>query len=430
MNTAESTASPHDQPLRLGFIGGALHSAVGYAHYVASSMDRQFTVVAGCFSQQADRNQETAQAYGVAPERVYDRWQDMLQQERQQLDAIVVLTPTPAHFACVKACLEAGFAVICEKSLATSSAEASELQALSQQYQGFLTVTYNYTGYPMVRELAQQIRQGTLGKILHFQIEMPQEGFIRVDAEGHKPQPQAWRLQDGQVPTLHLDLAVHLHQMVYYLTGQKPVELVADQSHYGWFDGIIDNTSCLCRYTQNIQGQVWFSKSALGYRNGMRVRIFGTEASAEWLQTNPEELLISHHNGRREIVDRASPVAVTHLRRYNRFKSGHPAGFIEAFSNLYADIADCLRQFQRTGEWQSTEVFGAELAAEGLHFLESMEISVREKRWVSVPGQSVASAGVGTAVATADHVLAPYTLAAKRKTVPEAPSGFTPLTKY
>lgn len=382
-----NTANPTTAVLQLGFIGGALHSAVGYAHFVASGMDHQYAVAAGCFSQQAARNHETAEAYGVAADRVYADWQSMLLAEQGRLDAIVVLTPTPDHADCVQACLEAGYAVICEKSLATSSEEALRMHALCQQYQGFLAVTYNYTGYPMVRELAQQIRQGTLGKLLHFQIEMPQEGFIRVDSEGKRPQPQAWRLQDGMIPTLHLDLAVHLHQMIDYLTGQKPMELVADQSQYGWFDGVIDNVTCLCRYTGNLQGQIWFSKSALGHRNGMRIRIYGTQGSAEWIQAQPEELTLSYNNGRREILDRASPVAVTHQRRYNRFKSGHPAGFIEAFANLYADIAMALQQFKQSGQWQSDEVFGAELAAEGLHFLESMERSVRERRWVSVPGQ-------------------------------------------
>lgn len=388
MNAAKTSLFESAKPLKLGFIGGALQSAVGYAHFVASSMDNMFEVVAGCFSQQSAKNLETAEAYGVDITRLYGSLQTMLKREQGKLDAIVVLTPTPAHFECVRACLEAGFAVICEKSLATNSEEAKQLQALCKKYHGFLVVTYNYSGYPMVRELAQQIKQESLGKLLHFQIEMPQEGFIRVDAEGKRPQPQAWRLQDGAIPTLHLDLAVHLHQMVYYLTGEKPVELVADQSHYGWFDGVIDNVSCLCRYTNNIQGQVWFSKSALGYRNGMRIRIFGTKASAEWVQTNPEELLISHNNGRREILDRASPVSVTHLRRYNRFKSGHPAGFIEAFANLYLDIADCIRQFKITGDWGSSEVFGSELAIEGLHFLEAIETSVRDKCWVNVQNQN------------------------------------------
>lgn len=378
-------------PLKLGFIGGSLNSAVGYAHFVASSMDQQFELVAGCFSQDSQQNQETAKSYGVETDRTYARWQDMIKQEKGKLDAIVILTPTPAHFDCVSACMSAGYAVICEKSLAVDSAQAQKILNLRNRNKGFLAVTYNYSGYPMVRELAEKIKSGVLGKILHFQVEMPQEGFVRLDAQGNKPTPQAWRLQDGEIPTLHLDLAVHLHQMIYYLTGQKPLELVADQSHFGWFEGVVDNVSCLCRYTDNVQGQIWFSKSALGHRNGLKIRVYGTEGSAEWLQTNPEELMLSYVNGKREILDRAAAVEVSNLRRYNRFKAGHPAGFIEAFANLYCDIADSLHQFKATGLWQSHEVFSAELALEGLHFLEAMVESANNKAWQNVSGQHIQS---------------------------------------
>lgn len=375
------TSPPQAAPLKIGFIGGSINSAVGYSHFVASAMDKRWQLVAGCFSTHPALNHETAMVYGVAPERLYDSWQDLLSREKGQLDAIVILTPTPAHFESVMACMRAGIAVICEKSLAINSTQAQIILNLRNELNAFLAVTYNYSGYPMLRELAKRIGDGKLGKILHFQAEMPQEGFIRVDAHGNKPVPQSWRLSDGDIPTLHLDLAVHLHQIIHYLTGQKPVELVSDQNHYGWFSGVVDNASCLCRYTGGIQGQLWFSKSAMGHRNGLKVRIYGDQGSAEWYQLNPEELMLSYVDGRREILDRATAVEVTNQRRYNRFKAGHPAGFVEAFANLYSDIADGLHQYQRTSKWQSGEVFSAELALEGMYFLEAMVSSAKSRAW-------------------------------------------------
>jgi predicted dehydrogenase len=314
----------------------------------------------------------------------------MLIKEKECLDAVVILTPTPAHFESVMACMRAGIPVICEKSLVINSAQAQSILNLRNELKAFLAVTYNYSGYPMLRELARKIADGKLGKILHFQAEMPQEGFIRVDAQGNKPVPQSWRLADGDIPTLHLDLAVHLHQIIHYLTGQKPVEVVSDQNHYGWFSGVVDNASCLCRYTGDVQGQLWFSKSALGHRNGLKIRIYGDHGSAEWYQLNPEELILSYMDGRREILDRASTVEVANQHRYNRFKSGHPAGFVEAFANLYSDIADCLHQYKHTGEWQSSEVFSAELALEGMCFLEAMVYSAKTGAWQTIgipPGE-------------------------------------------
>jgi predicted dehydrogenase len=379
--------APDAAPLLLGFIGGALNSAVGYAHFAASTMDNKWSLVAGCFCGKPELNRQTALRYGVIPKRDYDCWKEMLKKEKGQLDAIVILTPTPLHFEMVIACLNEGYPVICEKALVTNSVDAKKIFEARGFNNGFLAVTYNYSGYPMVRELRHIIQKGVLGKIIHFQAEMPQEGFIRVDAQGNKPAPQPWRLADGSIPTIHLDLAVHLHQVVYYLIGKKPLEVVSDQDSFGWFSKIIDNVACLCRYSDGVKGQMWFSKSALGQRNGLRFRIYGSKASAEWYQLNPEELLISHADGRREILDRASSVEVTNLCRYNRFKAGHPAGFIEAFANLYSDIADGLRQYKTTGQWKSEDVFSVELAFEGLRMLEAMRKSVDTKSWQAVDSQ-------------------------------------------
>ena len=98
----------------------------------------------------------------------------------------------------------------------------------------------------------------------------------------------------------------------------------------------------------------------------------------------PEELNVSFVDGRRQIIDRAAAVEIANLQRYARFKAGHPAGFIEAFANLYCDIADCLRDYQSGGSWESHEVFSADLAAEGLQFLEAMVLSCQTKKWETV----------------------------------------------
>lgn len=375
---------PDTTKLRLAFIGGSLRSAVGYTHFVASTMDARWEIVAGCFSTDWKTNLETADTYGVGRHRTYSDWRQMLEKEAGRIDAVAVLTPTPSHGEIVTVCLEKGIPVICEKALASSSAEIGMLMARETKYNGFLAVTYNYTGYPMLRELRKMIDNGVLGELLHVQAEMPQEGFIRVDAEGNLPQPQPWRLHDASVPTIYLDLAVHLHQIVHYLTRKRPIKVCADQSHNGWFKEVVDNVSAMARYEGGMQGQFWFSKSALGHRNGLRIRVYGSKASAEWEQMHPEELRLSHVDGRREIVDRSAPVDVAGQRRYNRFKPGHPDGFLEAFANLYGDISDCLRQYLETGAWESSEVFGAELSLEGLRMLEAMVASTRSGKWESV----------------------------------------------
>lgn len=368
------------KPLRLGFIGGGLSSAVGYAHFIASQMDALWVLEAGVLSQDEGKNYQAAEAYGIKRNRVYPTLSKFLENEKGGVDAVVILTPTPLHYSMSLECLRHGVPVISEKALCTSVREAEQLKKEALNNKAFLAVVYNYSGYPLVREMRELVQCGVLGKVRHFQAEMPQEGFLRYNKNGEKITPQVWRTKDKIVPTLYLDLAVHLHQLIHYIIQEKPVEVVADQSSCGWLD-VVDNASCITRYSNDVIGNFWFSKSALGYRNGLKLRIFGDKASVEWAQSSPEELLVSHSNGSREILDRASFVSVADASRYTRFKAGHPAGFIEALANLYEDIHEALLNYKETGRFESLEVFGPNLALEGMQWLEAMVRSCHSKKW-------------------------------------------------
>lgn len=372
------------KPIRLGVIGGGINSAVGKPHFIASQMDGLFKVQAGCFGRDAKINAETAAQLDVAGDRIYPSWESMLQREKGLIDAIVVLTPTPQHRIPVISALQSGFPVICEKALAVSSAEAAEMEKVARETRQFLTVTYNYTGYPMIRELKKMIQDDRLGRVGQIHIEMPQESFTRLNREGSPLVPQQWRLHDYDVPTISLDLGVHVHHLVDFLTGEKPMEVVATQSSLGHFQQVVDNTMVLARYHNGMEGQFWFSKAALGHRNGLRVRVYGEVGAAEWFQMDPEVLHYFNNRGLRRQIDRASDdISLAHLERYNRFKAGHPAGFLEAFANLYADIAHRIGQDPGWEIEANEYVFSARQAYEGLVMLEAIDRSARERRWIS-----------------------------------------------
>jgi predicted dehydrogenase len=370
--------------LNIGFIGGGINSAVGNTHRIASQMDNRMKLVAGCFSTHQEINYETGKKWGVKESRIYDSWNELLEKEKGKLDAVCILTPTNIHSEMVIKALEMGYAVICEKAMGKNLNEAKRICDAAKKNKSFLAVTYNYTGYPMLRELKNMVETGKLGKISQIQIEMPQEGFARLDKNGNKPTPQKWRLEDGEIPTVSLDLGVHLHHIVYFLTQEKPIEVAALQSSYGHFKNVMDNVMSIARYTNDISVQVWYTKSAIGNRNGLKVRIYGEKAGAEWYQMNPEEIKYTDKNGRREIMDRASSVTISDELRYNRFKSGHPAGFIEAFANYYYDIAKDLEEYKETGEMVSKYVFGCDIAKDGLEMLEAIEKAASNKTWEKV----------------------------------------------
>lgn len=373
-----------DRKLQIAFIGGGINSAVGYAHYCASHLDGKFELVAGAFSRDEKINHQTAQQYNVT-DKVYSDWRLLIKNEAKHLDAIVILTPTPNHHEMIAECFAQGLPVICEKSVTMDSESCQKLIMLQKQHNGFINVTYNYSGYPMIREMKALIENGDLGKILHIQAEMPQEGFTRLLANGEKPCPQAWRLKDERIPTIYLDLAVHLHHLVYYTTQLKPLSTIAMQNSYGWFEDIVDDVSATVEYENQVKCQYWFSKSSLGHRNGLRLKVYGSKGAAEWVQASPELLTLDHINGRKEILERGADNLVAEELRYNRFKAGHPSGFIEAFANIYTDFADALWKHKDSNEVSQTNSdYDLTISVEGLRLLETMVKSNTSKKWEKI----------------------------------------------
>ncbi len=371
-----------NKTLKLGIIGGSIESAVGYTHLIASQMDHRWQLVSACFSRRKEINHATVEAWNLYHIRLYSDWQDLLEGETNKIDAIVILTPTPQHRDMVIKALSLGYAVICEKALASDYQEGIEICETLKKTTGFLAVTHNYTGYPMLRELRSLVQQGQFGQLTQIQIEMPQEGFARLDTKGNKPSPQTWRLHDGKIPSVSLDLGAHLQHMIHYISNENPSALIADQHSYGWFHQIIDDVSCIAHYPSGMKSDMWFGKAAIGYRNGLKIRVFGTQGSAEWYQMEPEFLFVHDIQGNKKWVDRAADVQLASELRYNRFKSGHPAGFVEAFANLYYDIADKLEDYQETKVYDKQWTYGALQATIGLNVLETMNHSAKEQKWL------------------------------------------------
>ena len=364
---------------KLGVIGGGINSAVGRAHFCASRMDGNFEWHAGHFSRAKGVQEASMNAYGVGLSLVDENGKINLL-TALECDAILVLTPTPDHAKTVKQLLSANIPVICEKSLATSTAE---LSTIPNRDTNFLAVMYNYTGYPMVREMRKLIENGSTGRILSFEADMPQEGYLR---DGSKP--QLWRLKDGAIPMLHLDLGVHLHHMIRYLIGSKPISMTADQRTCSKF-GVIDSVNALVNYNNGMRGSMRFGKSSLGARNGLSISVHGEFGSLSWRQTDPENLYCATSTGVQRIIDRGDINCLEcNQARYQRFKVGHPAGFIEAMANVYDDIASHLGDYYelKKGEsfWVNPEVGDWRTSMEGLQLMEAMVESAETGLWTGL----------------------------------------------
>lgn len=372
-------------PLSLAFIGGGINSAVGQTHFGASQLDGHWRLAAGAFSRNSEINAKTARCWNVPCERTYDSWKDMIDAEKHRIDAVSVLVPTPDHADILFELQESRIPVICEKAMVSTLEDGIKVQELCKGRGNFLAVTYNYSGYPMVRELKARIARGELGAIKQMHLEMPQEGFVRPPAiAGVSASPQSWRLKDQYIPTICLDLGVHLHHLASFLTGHEPSALSAEFSRYSTYPGIVDDVHMWMRYENGMRSSYWITKTAIGSRNGLKLRVLGDKASAEWYQLESEQLNISYLNGSHSIIDRGGQAIVASQSRYNRMKVGHPSGFLEAFANLYGDIADGVWNWKETKKATSDYVFGAETAVNGLRIFHKARESFEASSWINL----------------------------------------------
>ena len=361
---------------KLAFIGGSIDSIAGYPHFIASQMDKRFEVVAGCFSTVNDINKKTAEVWNI--KNYYSSIDEMLENEINNIDAVVILVPTPLHLKYIEKLFDKNIPIICEKPIVDSLESIKKIKSNFNYKEKFLVVTNNYSGYPMVRELQQKILNKELGNILHIRLEMPQESFLRPPKS--IKYPQKWRLKNSFIPMVSLDLGSHLHHLAYFLLQQEPKKVMATYNSFSKYN-IIDNVNMFLEYENGLRGTMWISKVALGNRNGLRIEIYGDKASAIWHQENPEKLELSYSSGQKVIIDRGSDIEMIPNPLYNRMTPGHPAGFIEAFANLYNDIADSLGNYYKNKDFTNNYVYGFEHAENGIKLLNSASISNEKKEW-------------------------------------------------
>ena len=202
--------------LRWGMVGGGLGSQIGEAHRVAARMDGLFEFCAGAIDVDPAKGRADAIDLGVAEDRAYGSWQDMLARERgrrDRLDLVTVATPNATHFEIARPFLENGFNVICEKPLTLDVAEAEELVRIARECQRVCGVNFGFSGYPMVRQARAMVRSGELGRVRVVVMEFA-HGF-HADAEGSDNPRIRWRYDPKQAgdSAVFADAGIHALHM-------------------------------------------------------------------------------------------------------------------------------------------------------------------------------------------------------------------------
>ncbi|QRN93933.1 Gfo/Idh/MocA family oxidoreductase [Archangium violaceum] len=342
-------STSHNRKLRYAMVGGGRDAFIGSVHRRAMALDGQMELVAGALSSHPDKARASGRDLGLADARNHGRWEDLLADELkrpadERIDFVSIVTPNHVHYPVAKAFAEAGIHVVCDKPLVHTSAQADELVRTVERTGIVFGVTYNYTGYPMVREARELVKRGALGELRKVTVEYNQ-GWLATHLEGQDNKQASWRTDPARSGLAGAigDIGSHAENLAATVTGLEIEAVCADLGALVPGRRLDDDGNLLLRWSGGVRGVLIASQIAAGFENDLRLRVFGSTGSLEWRQEEPNQLMHAPLDGPRRILTRGSPWLSESSRRACRVPSGHPEAFIEAFANVYLGVAADIR---------------------------------------------------------------------------------------
>jgi len=329
--------------IRLGMIGGGEGAFICAVHRIAARLDDRYEFVAGALSSSPDKARRSGLALGLAGARSYGTFAEMLASEAARpdgIEAVAIVTPNDTHAPAALACLKAGLHVICDKPLTTTLAKARELRDAAIASNRIFAVTYNYSGYPLVRHARQMIAAGELGEIRLVQAQYAQD-WLTEPLESTGLKQAEWRTdpaRSGDGGCIG-DIGTHAYQLAHFVVGVLPDRLLAELSTFVAGRLVDDNVQVLLRYPNGARGALWASQVAPGNENNLVLRVYGSKGGIEWRQENPNQLLWSPLGEPTRVVTRGTNAVTAAGARVTRIPAGHPEGYLEAFATLYSEVA-------------------------------------------------------------------------------------------
>jgi predicted dehydrogenase len=375
--------------LRLGMVGGGPGAFIGGVHRIAARLDGHYDLVAGAMASDPARAKAAAISLGINPDRAYGTFEDMVAGEKgraDRIDAVAIVTPNFAHYAAAKAFLESGFHVICDKPVTTSLATARALAETVESTGQIFGLTHNYTGYPMVRQAREMIAAGEVGEVRVVQVEYAQD-WLSTPLELTGQKQAEWRTdpaRSGPAGCLG-DIGTHAYHLAAFITGLQCREIAADLSIFVPGRRLDDNVHVMLRYGEGARGMLWASQVAPGNENNLRLRVYGERGAIAWHQEDPNYLHFTPLGEPPRLIRRNGAGANAVAAHASRIPAGHPEGYLEAFAQLYADLAEQMtaRIENRSPDPMSLLVPDIAAGVAGMRFIEgALESARRNSAWV------------------------------------------------
>ncbi len=382
-----------NRKLRMGMVGGGRGAFIGAVHRMAANLDGKIELVAGAFSSDPEKSKLSGEDFFLDPDRVYGSYQEMAEKEaarEDKIDFVSIVVQNHLHFEVAKTFLEAGFNVICDKPMTRTLDEARSLRDIVDETGKIFCLTHNYTGYPMVKEARRMVNDGEMGRILKIVAEYPQ-GYAVGDVEGDgQGQISNWRSDPAIAGSSNCmgDIGTHAHNLVRYITGLEIDEMCSELTAFIPGRELDDDGNNLIRFEGGAKGIIYASQISNGDENALNIRVYGTKASLEWHQEDPNDLIVKYANAPRKVYRRGNDYLGDAANSNSRTPFAHPEGFIEAFANVYLAAAQAI----------SDQVDGNEVpeggydfpdatdGVAGLAFIDTaVKSSASDQKWLKFP---------------------------------------------
>lgn len=331
--------------LKWGLIGGGEGSQIGPAHRLGARLDGLFDFAAGALDHRAEAGRAYGQTLGLAPDRAYGDWREMLEGERtraDRVDLVTVATPNASHFEITRAFLQAGFHVLCEKPMTMTVEEGEEIVGLSRETGRICAVNYGYTGYSLVRHMRAMVARGDLGAVRMVVAEFA-HGHHADAADVDNPRVR-WRYDPAQagVSAQFADCGIHALHMASFVIGQQASRLSADTVSCLPQRVLEDDAQVNLRFDGGAAGRLWTSSIAIGRQHGLTLQVFGEKGGLRWAQEQPNQLYWMPLGQRLQVIERGEAGLSPEADRSSRVTIGHAEGMPLAFANIYKDLAEAI----------------------------------------------------------------------------------------
>jgi len=376
--------------LRMGMIGGGKDAFIGAVHRIAANIDGQVELCCGALSINPQIAKESGDDLFLAPDRIYDNYEQLISAESKlpadkRIDFVTIVTPNFAHFAPAMMALDHGFNVVIEKPIALSLEEAKELEAKVKETGLTLCLTHTYSGYPMVKQAKQMVKDGAFGKIRKIMVEYPQ-GWLSTLTEREGNAGAAWRTdpkKSGKSGCMG-DIGTHAAQLAEYISGLKISKVCADLNIVVEGRGLDDDGNVLLKFDNGANGVLIATQIAAGEENALKIKIYGEKGGLEWHQMEPNTLLVKWLDQPAQVY-RAGQAYLSEAAKHNtRVPGGHPEGYLEAFANIYRNFALTLRA-KLQGETPTEAMLDfprVEDGVRGMAFIENVVASsASDQKW-------------------------------------------------